>query len=65
MNYRFLPSKGFRRQGQPYGTFETSKQELESEGFESMQEFLLACLAHSSDDIEIDADSIEEYEDAD
>ena len=49
MNYRFSPDKGFRRQGESYPMFESDIAELDSEWFETLEEFLLACMAHSSD----------------
>ena len=56
MNYRFRPDKGFRRQGKPYHDFTADIEELDSEWFESLEEFLLACMSHSSDALEIDSE---------
>lgn len=60
MNYRFSPDKGFRRQGEPYHMFESDIAELDSENFDSHEEFLLACFANSSEAIAVDN---EEFED--
>lgn len=38
--YRFLPHKGLRRRGQPYGKFETDISEIDEEWFESREEFV-------------------------
>lgn len=56
MNYRFSPDKGFRRQGEPYHMFESEIAELDSEWFETLEEFLLACMSHSSDALNEDSE---------
>ena len=54
MNYRYLPDRGFRRKGEKYSSFEADIAEIDSEDYDTIEEFLLACFANSSEALEMD-----------
>ncbi len=60
MNYRFSPDRGFRRQGESYSQFESDISEIDSEWYETLEDFLLACFSNSSEALEEDSEGTDD-----